>query len=798
MNFKILKRDLKRKKSMNFILLLFILLATTFIASSVNNVLVIMNGTDYFMERAGIQDYLMLTVGGSREVPSETDRDIESFLKEEKQVTQYTVDEVMFFTSGEVVLPPGKKIQLDNYTMLSSFQIQQQKFFDRNNREIKSMEKGTIYLPQKTMIANDLNAGDTIAIHTDNGYHRTFTINGYAKDALMGSDMMGAQRWIISNQDFEEMVLKSGLPYGRLYSVSCKDLEAFEQSNVDAGFSTMFNGGKALIKMTYVMDMVVAAVLLLVSLCLVIISVVMLHFNIVFTVNEDYKEIGIMKAIGIPEESIRRLYLSKYFLMAMVGAVLGLFASIPFGRMLLEQVTQKLVLQEIGGGIGVPFLTSILVVLLVVLFGYHSTRRIKKLTPMDAIRSGNNGERFKRKGLIKLAGQKWRATTFLAGNDCLSEFRKYLVLLITSAVGIWLVIMPVNTINTLCSEQITKWFTVTDCDIYVSNEKKTAQLITSGDRQCFYDYLNQVEEKLKEEGIDVSKVVMEVLFRFNIRHGEDSCQPLVFQGLGTRTEDYFYDKGTAPVQENEIAITRIVSDKIHADIGDTVYLTLGKEERAFVVTAIFQSMNNMGEVIRIPEQVEFDYSDIPAAGSFGAQIILKERPEEKQYKKLLLQIKPLFPDAKIESATSYIQRQIGSISEQMNSLKILILVIVITINILVVVLMQKMFLIRERRQMGMLKAIGFSNSAIISWQTKRIMLILFLGIVLGTVTATPFSQITSGQVFKMMGASKIVFEIRPLEVYVMYPIVLFVATVIACVIVMLRVRRVSIQEINVE
>lgn len=798
MNFKILKRDLKRKKSMNFILLLFILLATTFIASSVNNVLVIMNGTDYFMERAGIQDYLIMTMGGSREEPTETDRDVESFLKKEKQVTQYTVDEEMHFTSGEVVLPSKKKPKLDNTAVLSSFQIQQQKFFDRNNREIKSMEKGTIYLPQRTMIANDLKAGDTIAIHTDNGYHRTFTINGYVKDVFMGSDMMGAQRWLISNQDFEEMVLKSGLPYGRLYSVSCKDLEAFEQSYADAGFSTMFNAGKALIKMTYVMDMVVAAVLLLVSLCLVIISVVMLHFNIVFTVNEDYKEIGIMKAIGIPEGAIRRLYLSKYFLMAVVGAVLGLFASIPFGRMLLEQVTEKFVIQEIGSGIGVPFLTSILVVLLVVLFGYHSTRRIKKLTPMDAIRSGNNGERFKRKGLIKLAGSKWRATTFLAGNDCLSEFRKYLVLLITSAVGIWLVIMPVNTINTLRSEQITKWFGVTDCDIYISSEKKSSQLIASGDRQSFYNYLTEIEEKLKEEEIDVSKVVMEVLFRFKIRHGEDSCNTLAFQGLGTRTEDYFYDKGTAPVQGNEIAITQVVSDKIHAGIGDTVYLTLGKEERPFVVTAIFQSMNNMGEGIRIPEQVEFDYSDITAAGSFGAQVILKERPEEEQYKQLLSQLKPLFPDAKVESAAAFIQGQLGSISEQLDSLKTLILVIVITINILVVVLMQKMFLIRERREMGMLKAIGFSNSAIIGWQTKRIMLILFLGIVLGTITGTPFSQITSGQVFKMMGASKIVFEIRPLEVYVMYPIVLFIATVIACVIAMLRVRKVSTQEVNVE
>lgn len=798
MNFKILKRDLRRKKSMNFILLIFILLATTFIVSGVNNLLVVMNGTDDFMKQAGIKDYIMVTMGGSREKPSDTDRDIESFLKREEQVTKYMVDEHLYFTRDEVELSTKKKCKLDNSAIISSYEIKQQKFFDMNNKEIKSMEEGTIYLPRKMMIANGLKEGDKVTIHADNGYRREFKINGYVKDVLFGSDMMGVQRWIICKKDFEDMCSQSGLPYGRFYSIVCKDVEKFEQSFAENGFSTLFQGGESFVKSIYIMDMVVAAVLLLVSLCLVIISVVMLHFNIVFTVNEDYREIGIMKAIGIPDGAIRRLYLSKYLLIATVGAALGFFASVPFGSLLLKRVTEAMVIKEIRGGAGFPFLTSIIVVLLVVLFGYISTGRVKKLTPLDAIRNGNNGERFKRKGLMKLAGSKWRATTFLAGNDCLSEFRKYFVLLITSAIGIWLVIMPVNTINTLCSERITRWFAVVDSDFHISSEKETSQLIASGDRQCYYDYLTEIKEQLEKEHINVSKVVMEVAFRFKIRHGENSYHSFTLQGLGTRMDEYFYDKGTPPVQENEIAITQFVSDRIHAGIGDTVYITLGKEEKPFIITAIFQSMNNMGEGVRLPEQVEFDYSDVTAIGNFGTQVILEKRPDETEYKKLLQQIKPLFPNAKVQTAAMFIQGQLGSISEQLSSLKVLILVIVITVNILVVVLMQKMFLIRERRQIGMLKAIGFSNSAIISWQTKRIMMVLFLGILLGTLTSTPFSQLTSGQVFKMMGASKIVFEIRPLEVYVIYPVMLFIATVIACVITMLRVRKVSVQEINVE
>lgn len=66
MNFRILKKDLKRKKSINIILLIFIALATTFIASSVTNMSVILNATDDFFEAAELSDHIIIT---KRELP---------------------------------------------------------------------------------------------------------------------------------------------------------------------------------------------------------------------------------------------------------------------------------------------------------------------------------------------------------------------------------------------------------------------------------------------------------------------------------------------------------------------------------------------------------------------------------------------------------------------------------------------------------------------------------------------------------------------------------------------------------
>ena len=60
MFFRILKRDLKRKKAMNAVMLSFILLATMFVASGISNVVSVTNGIDSYLDKAGIGDYVVI------------------------------------------------------------------------------------------------------------------------------------------------------------------------------------------------------------------------------------------------------------------------------------------------------------------------------------------------------------------------------------------------------------------------------------------------------------------------------------------------------------------------------------------------------------------------------------------------------------------------------------------------------------------------------------------------------------------------------------------------------------------
>lgn len=48
-----------------------------------------------------------------------------------------------------------------------------------------------------------------------------------------------------------------------------------------------------------------------------------LKFVITFSIREEFREIGVMKAIGIRNAKIRRLYIVKYLAMAIVGGTVG-------------------------------------------------------------------------------------------------------------------------------------------------------------------------------------------------------------------------------------------------------------------------------------------------------------------------------------------------------------------------------------------------------------------------------------------------------------------------------------------
>lgn len=56
MLLQILKKDMMKRKGVNMILFLFITLSTVFLASSINNIMIVGTAVDYYMDYAHVPD----------------------------------------------------------------------------------------------------------------------------------------------------------------------------------------------------------------------------------------------------------------------------------------------------------------------------------------------------------------------------------------------------------------------------------------------------------------------------------------------------------------------------------------------------------------------------------------------------------------------------------------------------------------------------------------------------------------------------------------------------------------------
>ena len=99
MYFNILKKDLKRKKAMNIILLVFIILATMFVSSSVNNIINVTTALDNYFEMANVPDYLVVTMNKNLAV------DMEETLSGANALDSYSAENVLFLALVYMINP---------------------------------------------------------------------------------------------------------------------------------------------------------------------------------------------------------------------------------------------------------------------------------------------------------------------------------------------------------------------------------------------------------------------------------------------------------------------------------------------------------------------------------------------------------------------------------------------------------------------------------------------------------------------------------------------------------------------
>ena len=398
---------------------------------------------------------------------------------------------------------------------------------------------------------------------------------------------------------------------------------------------------RAFVKFTYIFDMIVVGILLMVSIILIIIAFVVLRFTVSFTLSEEFREIGVMKAIGIGNFKIRGLYLVKYMGLSIIGATIGLALSFPFGKMLMSVSSQNMIVGN-QSPILVNIVCAVLVAVVILWFCYGCTGRVKKLMPIDAIRSGQTGERFRKKSLMSLGKSRLPMAPFLALNDIASSPRRYSIITLTFFLCLSLLLILSATVSTMNSNSLAATFGWADCDIYLDCKIIEDCMLEDG-HEKLEKHLDKMEQTLAENDIP-AKCYQEMMFILPVSFRENESNICIYQGTGSTMDMYEYTAGTAPQNTDEIASTRIAADKLNAKIGDTVTVKTIDGDKEYIISAFFQSMNMQGSGIRLHSDAYINYVQAGACGN--TQITFTDHPDSKEIERRIGEIQRIFPDYK--------------------------------------------------------------------------------------------------------------------------------------------------------
>lgn len=520
MFFRILKRDLWRKRTMNVILSLFIILATMFLASSVSNLSAVMGAVDYFMEISKVPDYFTVALkDGSEDA-------IADYLAGSSDVAEYEVMNGFIVTNERISILKAADKKADKYERTNTLAVQAvpenfMRVFDRDDNPIQ-LENGEIAFCKVEAEANHLSVGDQVSICVGE-VEQKFTIAAITKDVVFGSSMMGYKRLLITSEDFER-----------------------------------------------------------------------------FTMQEDYREIGIMKAIGMREAGIRGVYMVKYVGLSIVGAVIGLAFSFPFGELLLERAIVNLVVERAGGSYPVHITCAVGVVGIVLAFCYLSTGKLRRFSAIDAIRNGSTGERYQVKNPLKLWRRKrMNPRLYLACNDILSAPKRFLVLLVTFCIGTMLILLPLAALHTLKGEQIITMFGIASSDVYIDMGHGD-DYVAAKRVEVIQADLDELEKTMRAHGI-AAKTGTDVgyLIPCYADDPEELYNHMTLQAIGSWERSYALLDGREPVYANELMITERTAEEMGVSIGDTVYFKYPDEAEEYVITGTYQSMMDMGYGYRV-------------------------------------------------------------------------------------------------------------------------------------------------------------------------------------------------------
>ncbi|MEH7238574.1 ABC transporter permease [Bacillus sp. JJ1562] len=749
MYFRLIRNDIVKSKIITFTTMIFVAAASMLVSLAAILIVNLTGALELLMTKAEAPHFMQMHSG-------EIDRDrLKSFAEENDKVEEYEIVEFLGIDGSQIILGDNS---LANSVQDNGLSIQNEKFdylldLDGN---IINVSDGEIYVPVAYMKDKTTEVGDKAVISG-----KEFTVAGYLRDSTMNSSLSASKRFLVSENDFAEIKDLGSIEY--LIEFRLNDFSKigeFESEYASAGLEA--NGPTVtytLFKMMNgISDGMMIAVILLISALVVAIAFMSIRFTLLAKIEDDYREIGVMKAIGLRLSDIKKIYVAKYVSIAATGSILGFILSLLFQGKLLENIRLYMGKSENSSFALVLGIISILLVFLAIV-GYVNfvLKKFRKISAAQAIRFGTSQEKKAGAKRFTLNGNKMFSTNiFLGIKDVLARKGLYTTMLIVLVISSFIIIVPQNLYNTISSKGFIQYMGIGHYDLRIQTNisDKTDEIVNTVESDSSvskYTVLTTKTFKVKTNNGTEENIKVEL--------GDHSAFPIE------------YSEGRAPVSDDEIALSTLNAEELGKKVGDYITLVSEGNEKELTVTGMYSDVTNGGKTAKAV------FSDNSA--NIMWTIICVKLSDISLVDSKVSAYSDKFNFAKTSDIDEFVSQTLGSTISSVEVASYSAIAVALVITILVTLLFMKMLVAKDRNSIAVLKALGFTNSDIKVQYYSRSFIVLIIGIVLGTLLANTLGEVFAGMLIASFGASTFDFTVNPVQAYLLSPLMMAVIVLLA-------------------
>lgn len=699
---------------------------------------------------------------------------VSELLQNDNRITEYSLDRCLHMTGT---------FPYNGGTMNSWFvYVTKEQALSFSMGKIEIVEDSDIssgiYMPM-IYKSNDIDIGKTLEMNIGS-YKMEYTICGFFNSIMAGSHNCGLAEIIMTEDKYTELNNLGYAPKATLCSIRIKDrkenlnLEAELKSIISEHFHNIMmvsNSYDMVVQARYISQMICSGIMSAMAFFVLLIALVVIASNIINYIQVNMKNLGTLKATGYTSKQLICALLMQFLGLTFFAAIIGTGVSYA-----IFPALNNMMIAQTGIPYAIRFLPIPVLISIAILCGavavavWLSSRRIKKIEPIVALRSGVQTHNFKQNH-FPLEKTRIHLNLALAFKTTLSGIKHNITICITMIMlSVVVVFSGLMTANMIADS--TPFIT-----LIVGETADSCISVTAEKEEEFLQKINE------DNRVEKSYLYTTI----NVTHsGGAELLSTVCNDFSLLNNQGVVYKGRFPKYENEIAIGARYAKENNFNVGDEIEITSNGKIEKYLICGLTQVTNYLGRDCLFTRE---GYERLGTLTDFSYYLNLADNVDIEEFNS---EVKEAF-DGSINT-TINIRTTVESGARVYVALMTIIVIAILILSAIIIAfvlyLLVRTMLNNKKHDYGILKSLGFTTKQLVFQTATSFMPAIIISTIVGLIVNCIIINPLLSLFFSSLGILKCSFTIPIGFIAIAGIVIILLSFGIACLL-SLKVKKIA-------